>query len=85
MKKRNNTLIRQIFAGGLTAALLLSGCGSSESAPMMEASNGAAAATAGETAAYDEEYIDYDMADTSNIYSGESDMNGGLAPDVSGA
>lgn len=83
MKKRNNTLIRQIFAGGLTAALLLSGCGSSGSAPMMEASNGAAAT--GEAAAYADEYIDYEMADTSDIYGGESDMNGGLAPDVSGA
>lgn len=82
MKKRDFTFIRQMLAGGLTAALLLSGCGSSGSAvaTTSEAYNGAAT-----TAAEYDGYAEYDaaeMADTSDIYG--SEMDGGLAPEVNG-
>ena len=83
MKKRNYTFIRQILAGGLTAALLLSGCGSSGStrAASTEMANGGATAAA----EYDEwvEYETAEAADTSDIYG--SEMDGGLAPEVNGA
>lgn len=86
MKKRDFTFMKQIIAGGLTAALLLSGCGSASGSTI--ASTEATSNGAGTAMGYDEEMADYESvaaADTSDVYSNGSVMEGGLAPDVSGA